>query len=106
MKWWRPCSLQRAIDLLSALTHQPQAQPQAQPGPVDLEVFLKAAAENQEALIDKYLADGGDPNAHDKVAREANRRAAQQLQECRQGAPVQPRGPQAFLYGTQIPGAP
>jgi hypothetical protein len=35
--------------------------------PVDLEMFLKAAAENQEALIDKYLTDGGDPNAHDKV---------------------------------------
>ncbi|XP_043323758.1 ankyrin repeat domain-containing protein 23 isoform X2 [Cervus canadensis] len=44
-------------------------QPQAQLEPVDLEVFLKAAAENQEALIDKYLADGGDPNAHDKLDR-------------------------------------
>lgn len=32
-------------------------------------MFLKAAAENQEALIDKYLTDGGDPNAHDKVER-------------------------------------
>uniref|UniRef100_G1PXA9 Ankyrin repeat domain-containing protein 23 n=1 Tax=Myotis lucifugus TaxID=59463 RepID=G1PXA9_MYOLU len=50
-----------------ALTYQPQAQP----GPVDLEAFLKAAAENQEALIDKYLADGGDPNAHDKLHRRA-----------------------------------
>ncbi|KAF4016045.1 hypothetical protein G4228_008007 [Cervus hanglu yarkandensis] len=46
-------------------------QPQAQLEPVDLEVFLKAAAENQEALIDKYLADGGDPNAHDKLHRTA-----------------------------------
>nr|XP_015094218.1 ankyrin repeat domain-containing protein 23 [Vicugna pacos] len=46
-------------------------QPQAQLEPVDLEVFLKAAAENQEALIDKYLTDGGDPNAHDKLHRTA-----------------------------------
>uniref|UniRef100_A0AC11BY72 Ankyrin repeat domain 23 n=1 Tax=Ovis aries TaxID=9940 RepID=A0AC11BY72_SHEEP len=46
-------------------------QPQAQQEPVGLEVFLKAAAENQEALIDKYLADGGDPNAHDKLHRTA-----------------------------------
>uniref|UniRef100_F7ABL7 Ankyrin repeat domain 23 n=1 Tax=Equus caballus TaxID=9796 RepID=F7ABL7_HORSE len=46
-----------------------KAQPQARLEPVDLEKFLKAAAENQEALIDKYLTDGGDPNAHDKVAR-------------------------------------
>ncbi|XP_047379228.1 ankyrin repeat domain-containing protein 23 isoform X2 [Sciurus carolinensis] len=44
-------------------------QPQAQLEPVDLETFLKAAAENQEALIDKYLTDGGDPNAHDKLDR-------------------------------------
>lgn len=34
---------------------------------MDLERFLKAAAENQEALVDKYLVDGGDPNAQDKV---------------------------------------
>ncbi|KAM8942660.1 ankyrin repeat domain-containing protein 23 isoform 2-T2 [Lycaon pictus] len=44
-------------------------QPQAQREPVDLEMFLKAAAENQEALIDKYLTDGGDPSAHDKLDR-------------------------------------
>nr|XP_020021577.1 ankyrin repeat domain-containing protein 23 isoform X2 [Castor canadensis] len=44
---------------------------QAQLVPVDLEMFLKAAAENQEALIDKYLTDGGDPNAHDKLHRTA-----------------------------------
>ncbi|XP_047637489.1 ankyrin repeat domain-containing protein 23 isoform X3 [Phacochoerus africanus] len=44
-------------------------QPEAPLEPVDLEVFLKAAAENQEALIDKYLADGGDPNAHDQLDR-------------------------------------
>ncbi|XP_012292231.1 ankyrin repeat domain-containing protein 23 [Aotus nancymaae] len=46
-------------------------QPQAQVEPVGLEMFLKAAAENQESLIDKYLADGGDPNAHDKLHRTA-----------------------------------
>ncbi|KAM4803578.1 ankyrin repeat domain-containing protein 23 isoform X2 [Urocitellus parryii] len=46
-----------------------KSQPQAQLEPVDLEMFLKAAAENQEALIDKFLTDGGDPNAHDKLDR-------------------------------------
>nr|XP_045224729.1 ankyrin repeat domain-containing protein 23 isoform X2 [Macaca fascicularis] len=46
-------------------------QPQAQVEPVDLEMFLKAAAENQESLIDKYLTDGGDPSAHDKLHRTA-----------------------------------
>lgn len=46
-------------------------QPPAQLEPVALETFLKAAAENQETLIDKYLADGGDPNAHDKLHRTA-----------------------------------
>ncbi|XP_074188660.1 ankyrin repeat domain-containing protein 23 isoform X2 [Rhinolophus sinicus] len=48
-----------------------QPQPQAQLEPVGLDMFLKAAAENQEALIDKYLADGGDPSAHDKFCRTA-----------------------------------
>ncbi|GAB1284880.1 Ankyrin repeat domain-containing protein 23 [Apodemus speciosus] len=48
-----------------------QPQPQVPLEPVGLETFLKAAAENQEALIDKYLADGGDPNAHDKLHRTA-----------------------------------
>uniref|UniRef100_A0A8C6W5A4 Ankyrin repeat domain-containing protein 23 n=1 Tax=Nannospalax galili TaxID=1026970 RepID=A0A8C6W5A4_NANGA len=48
-----------------------ELQPQFRMDPVDLELFLKAAAENQEALIDKYLTDGGDPNAHDKLHRTA-----------------------------------
>lgn len=48
-----------------------EPQPQVPLEPVGLEMFLKAAAENQEALIDKYLADGGDPNAHDKLHRTA-----------------------------------
>nr|XP_003471757.1 ankyrin repeat domain-containing protein 23 [Cavia porcellus] len=52
---------------------EPEAepQPQAQLGPVDLDTFLKAAAENQESLVDKYLADGGDSSAHDKLHRTA-----------------------------------
>ncbi|XP_049640806.1 ankyrin repeat domain-containing protein 23 [Suncus etruscus] len=48
-----------------------ESQPQALLEPVDLERFLKAAAENQEALVDKYLVDGGDPNAQDKLHRTA-----------------------------------
>ncbi|XP_021113685.1 ankyrin repeat domain-containing protein 23 [Heterocephalus glaber] len=52
---------------------EPEAelQPQGQQKPVDLEMFLKAAAENQDSLIDKYLTDGGDPSAHDKLHRTA-----------------------------------
>ncbi|KAF3826832.1 hypothetical protein GH733_009357 [Mirounga leonina] len=42
-------------------------QPQAQPESVDLEMLLKAAAESREALTGKYLVDGGDPSAHDKL---------------------------------------
>ncbi|KAM6179799.1 ankyrin repeat domain-containing protein 23 isoform 3-T3 [Erethizon dorsatum] len=50
---------------------EPMVEPQAQLGPVDLETFLKAAAENQEFLVDKYLTDGGDSSAHDKLHRTA-----------------------------------
>ncbi|KAM9054542.1 LOW QUALITY PROTEIN: ankyrin repeat domain-containing protein 23 [Megaptera novaeangliae] len=48
-----------------------EPQPLALLEPMDLEAFLKAAAENQEALTDKYLTDGGDPNVHDKLHRTA-----------------------------------
>ncbi|XP_043839941.1 ankyrin repeat domain-containing protein 23 [Dromiciops gliroides] len=48
-----------------------QLQPLSQLQSVDLEMFLKAATENQELLIDKYLADGGDPSAHDTFHRTA-----------------------------------
>ncbi|XP_055984424.1 ankyrin repeat domain-containing protein 23 isoform X1 [Sorex fumeus] len=54
-----------------AQEHLEEQQPKALLEPVDLERFLRAAAENQEAPINKYLADGGDPNAHDKLHRTA-----------------------------------
>lgn len=83
------------IDLVLELI---QPQPLAQLEPVDLEAFLQAAAENQEALTDKYLTDGGDPSAHDKVARvgagmRPSAWSSQSLGNCR-----------AFLfYGAWVP---
>uniref|UniRef100_A0A8C0ALK1 Ankyrin repeat domain 23 n=1 Tax=Bos mutus grunniens TaxID=30521 RepID=A0A8C0ALK1_BOSMU len=67
---WKEKRLKRRVPP-KAPQPEVKPQPQAQLEPVGLEVFLKAAAENQEALIDKYLADGGDPNAHDKLHRTA-----------------------------------
>lgn len=45
-----------------------------------LEVFLQAAAENQEALTDKYQAGRGDPSARDKAARQGVVVGSQQQQ--------------------------
>ncbi|XP_067396393.1 ankyrin repeat domain-containing protein 23 isoform X3 [Emydura macquarii macquarii] len=42
-------------------------QPEGTAEPVDEERFLQAVLENRLPVIDKYLAEGGDPNVHDKV---------------------------------------
>ncbi|KAF7242074.1 Ankyrin repeat domain-containing protein 23 [Varanus komodoensis] len=41
-------------------------EPEEITAPVQPEQFLQAALENQVLVVKKYLADGGDPNAHDK----------------------------------------
>uniref|UniRef100_K7GBU4 Uncharacterized protein n=1 Tax=Pelodiscus sinensis TaxID=13735 RepID=K7GBU4_PELSI len=46
---------------------EPEPKPAVKAAPVDAARFLQAVRENQVPLIDKYLADGGDPNAHDQV---------------------------------------
>ncbi|XP_037742316.1 ankyrin repeat domain-containing protein 23 isoform X1 [Chelonia mydas] len=43
-----------------------EPEPAATAEPVDAAGFLQAVLENQVPTIDKYLADGGDPNAHDQ----------------------------------------
>ncbi|XP_075767090.1 ankyrin repeat domain-containing protein 23 [Pelodiscus sinensis] len=45
---------------------EPEPKPAVKAAPVDAARFLQAVRENQVPLIDKYLADGGDPNAHDQ----------------------------------------
>uniref|UniRef100_K7GBT0 Uncharacterized protein n=1 Tax=Pelodiscus sinensis TaxID=13735 RepID=K7GBT0_PELSI len=46
---------------------EPEPKPAVKAAPVDAARFLQAVRENQVPLIDKYLADGGDPNAHDQL---------------------------------------
>ncbi|XP_074918803.1 ankyrin repeat domain-containing protein 23 isoform X2 [Chelonoidis abingdonii] len=43
---------------------EPESEPAADP--VDAARFLQAVLQNQVPIIDKYLADGGDPNVHDQ----------------------------------------
>ncbi|XP_015263672.1 PREDICTED: ankyrin repeat domain-containing protein 23 [Gekko japonicus] len=52
-----------------------EREPEVITEPVNPEQFLQAALENRILVIDKYLADGGDPNAHDKFKCTALHRA-------------------------------
>uniref|UniRef100_A0A452HWB1 Uncharacterized protein n=1 Tax=Gopherus agassizii TaxID=38772 RepID=A0A452HWB1_9SAUR len=45
---------------------EPKPEPAVLAEPVDAVRFLQAVLENQVPMIDKYLADGGDPNVHDQ----------------------------------------
>ncbi|XP_054456587.1 ankyrin repeat domain-containing protein 2 [Anoplopoma fimbria] len=45
-------------------------------GPTDTAEFMNAASQGKLNVIDKYLADGGDPNVHDELKRTALHRAS------------------------------
>ncbi|XP_074501910.1 uncharacterized protein ankrd2 [Sebastes fasciatus] len=45
-------------------------------GPADTAEFMNAASQGKLIVIDKYLADGGNPNVHDELKRTALHRAS------------------------------
>ncbi|XP_061449195.1 ankyrin repeat domain-containing protein 23 [Rhineura floridana] len=60
---------------LKKVVRPKEREPEVITEPVDPGQFLQAVLENLVPVIDKYLADGGDPNAHDKFRCTALHRA-------------------------------
>ncbi|XP_053245468.1 ankyrin repeat domain-containing protein 2 isoform X2 [Podarcis raffonei] len=55
---------------------KPEPEPEEITGPVTEEDFLKAAVQGKVHVVDKFLADGGSPNACDEFRRTALHRAS------------------------------
>eukprot|EP00061_Rhincodon_typus_P018199 g47274.t1 len=64
-----------------AVEAPPQQEPDTIIGPVDVETFWNAAVDNNLAVIEKYLADGGQPDVCDQFNRTAMHRACSEGNE-------------------------